>query len=471
MPPNELTPRADLQNLLDAALAVGGETSSFDFKEQLDLRKEDHKIRLVKAIGAFANTDAGGHIWIGISDARQIVGVPDDIAVLYDQTKVQGIANSFLAPPPEVQVRHGQRDGKKVIAIEVSSFKEAPCIVKSSLSSGGEKLVAGTILFRNAAAESAVLRAEGDMRKLCDAIVARRATAFVELIQRALVGVGPGRGEFAFAQHGAPPRRAGEAAVARLGALRDRAQNFWSAAPGETPFTEVSFAPDADLRLGREDLRTLIPRACVPGQHGFPFFNVSGGDVYQLQPWGWLGAIPFSEQPNPDLRPSYLWMLDRSGAFLYRERFWEDRPGSVIPGGVGLFHVLGNIIRLIRFLDRFGRALPGAVTDSTEFVLAAVLNNVQGRYLEDERGMSLSSLRRATIPEPRIEAQLVTALGTLRASREQLIVNLAEEVVWQSRRDNWPRQKLVESVPRAAQFLGAEYALPPIETVREANHA
>jgi hypothetical protein len=69
-PSNELAPRADLQHLLDAALGVGGETSAFEFKEQLDIQRDDHKIRLVKAIGAFANTDAGGHIWIGISDSR-----------------------------------------------------------------------------------------------------------------------------------------------------------------------------------------------------------------------------------------------------------------------------------------------------------------------------------------------------------------------------------------------------------------
>ena len=468
MPSNELAPRADLQNLLDAALRVGGETSGFDFKEQLDLRRDDHKIRLVKAIGAFGNTDAGGHIWIGISDSREIVGVPDDIAALYDQTRIQGIANSFLAPPPEVQVRHGQREGKRVVAIEVSPFKEAPCIVKASVSGGGEKLVAGTILFRNAAAESAVLRADGDMRKLCDAIVARRATALVELIQKGLVGLGPGRVDFALA-HRAPPRPAGEAAVARLNALRDRAQSYWSAAPGERPFIEVSFALDADLRLGREELRSLIPRACVPGQHGFPFFFVTGGDVYRLQPWGWLGAIPFSEQPNPDLRPSYLWMLDRSGAFLYREHFWEEDPRSVIPGGVGLFHVIGNIIRLVRFLDRFARALPDAVTEATEFVLSAVLNNVKGRFLEDERGMSVPPPRRATIPEGRVEGQLVTSLGALRASREEVVVNLLEEVVWQSRRDDWTRHTLVGAVPRAAQFLGTQYSIPAVESVPDAE--
>lgn len=468
MQSSELAPRADFQKLLDAALGVGGETNAFDFKEQLDLRKEDHRIRLVKAIGAFGNTDAGGHIWIGISDSRQVVGLPDDIAALYDQTKIQTIANSCLTPAPEIQVRHGQRDGRRVIAIEVSSFKETPCIVKQSMTGEREKMAAGTILFRNAAAESAALQAEGDMRKLCDAIVARRATAFVELIQRGLIGVGPGRG-LALAQS-EPDRPQAEAAAVRLEALRGRAQSYWSATPEERPFIEVSFAPDVDLRLGREDLRSLIPRACVPGRHGFPFFYVSG-DVYQLQPWGLLGVIPFAEQPNRERNPGYLWLLDRSGTFLYREHFWEDYSDSVIPGGVGLFHVVGNIIRLVRFLDRFGRALPDAVTEATRFVLSTVLNNVNGRYLEDERGADSFPLRRATISEARAEAELATSLGALRASREEVVVNLLEEIVWQFRRDDLSRHELVEAVPRAAQFLGPEYAIPAVESVRDAEQS
>jgi hypothetical protein len=47
-------------------------------------------------------------------------------------------------------------------------------------------------------------------------------------------------------------------------------------------------------------------------------------------------------------------MLDRAGAFLYREHFWEDYKGSVIPGGVGLFHVVGNAIRLERIPQPIG---------------------------------------------------------------------------------------------------------------------
>jgi len=460
MSPIELAPRADLQNLLDAALAVGGETSTFDFKEVLDVRRDDHSIRLARAVGAFTNTDTGGYVWIGISDSREIKGLTDEILAQYDQTRIQKLLNRFLSPPPNVQVRRCERDGKNLVAIEVSPFKDVPSVVKASLSAGRDDLTAGTFLFRNGAAESAVLQAEGDVRRLCDAIVARRASAFVELTRKGLVGTRP--------EASAPqPQPVGAAAEVRLSALRDRAQRYWSAAPGQPPFIQVSFAPAVDLRLGREDLRGLIPRACVPGRHGFPPHFVRGAEIYSLQPQGYFGAIPFSEEPNPELHPSYLWLLDRSGAFFYREHFWEDDERSVIPGGVGLIHVVGNLIRLVRFLDRFGLALPEVVTDSSEFLLSVWLNNVKDRYLEDERGPAPLSPRRRTIPEPRVEAQLTSSLGAVRSARADMVVNLLEDIVWQCRRDDWPRSKLVDAIRSTPRFLvdGGEYVFPASESV------
>jgi len=83
--------------------------------------------------------------------------------------------------------------------------------------------------------------------------------------------------------------------------------------------------------------------------------------------------------------------------------------------------------------------------------------------------MSLPPPRRATISGGRVEGQLVTSLGALRASREEVVVNLLEEVVWQSRRDDWTRHTLVGAVQRAAQFLGPEYAIPAVESVPEAE--
>ena len=60
----------DIDKLIDTAIETGGETNRFDFKEVLDLGTDEHKVRLVRAIGAFGNTDEGGFVLIGIAKLR-----------------------------------------------------------------------------------------------------------------------------------------------------------------------------------------------------------------------------------------------------------------------------------------------------------------------------------------------------------------------------------------------------------------
>jgi|GEM_PF-3183514 len=176
---------SNLDTLLDLALQIGGETDGFDFKELLDFRRNgEHKVRLLKAIGAFGNTDKGGHIIIGVTDDRLVVGITPELASTYDQTPIQKLAGEYFAPPPTVQVRHHQRGGKQLVFIEVAPFREIPSIVKKYEVQGKEKLQDGTFLVRTGAAESALLTTEGELRKLCDAIAGRRARAITELVNR-----------------------------------------------------------------------------------------------------------------------------------------------------------------------------------------------------------------------------------------------------------------------------------------------
>ena len=171
----------NLDKLIDIAIETGGETNRFDFKEVIDLKIDEHKIRLVRAIGSFGNTDEGGFVFIGISDDRTITGLTDEVFSSFDQTPVQSIVNQYLSSPPLIQVRKHERDGKQLVIIEVQPFAEYPSIVRQAAKYGSERLVAGSILFRNAAAESAVLTAETDLRSLCDVLVKRRASTFIEL--------------------------------------------------------------------------------------------------------------------------------------------------------------------------------------------------------------------------------------------------------------------------------------------------
>lgn len=433
--------KPDLDVLLDAALRTGGETNRFDFKETLDLGLDDHKVRLVRAIGAFANTDDGGFLLIGVSDDRRVVGVSESIAATYDQTRVHRIAAQYLAPPPALQVRHHEREGRRVIIIEIPSFEDVPCVVRQSATFGQEKIVAGTILFRTNGAESAALTSEASLRMLCDTIVRRRASAVVDLIQRGTLG--------------RPQQRAPEPHDV-VKAVRERANTVWSEADGAKPFIEVGFAPQRPIRMTAEQLKDVIPNVCIPTEHGFPFHTVVGAEVTRAMPWGLYGRIPFAPFDDATLAPTYLWLLLRNMAFVYREHMWEDSPQATIPGGVGVFHLLGNIILVIRFLGSLASAV--SLEDDETIQIWVALNNVKGRYLEyEDRGTSSPWRKHAS--ENRIDVQSEITLAQIRRSPQDVALELAEEAAWQLGRDDLRRYDFEQALKRAPSHLGREYRL------------
>lgn len=453
MPENERLaslppPRLHLDVLLDRALQTGGETDGFDFKEQLDFQKNgEHKIRLLKAIGAFGNTDNGGHIIIGVSDDRKIVGLSSELAATYDQSPVQRMVGIYFAPPPLVQVRQHERDGKKLVVIEVTPFRDFPSIVKKHEVQGKEKLVDGTFLVRNSAAESTVLTSEAEVRKLCEAIAARRARAIVELIQRGTVGLSSASQPSKQADH-----------FKSLKVVRERAETYWSSAPGAPPYLETYFVPERPLGLRGATLKDVFPSSAVPSRNGFPFHVVNNTTVETPTGWGWLGVIPFYEQPHAEHHPTYLWLLDRSGTFLYREHLWEDE-SQHFRQAIGIVHVLGELVLVTRFLDRLAARLD--LAEETRFRVGIAINNIGGRYITNEKMGFVDEYVGTT--EPRVEAFLDVTLGQLREGREDLVINLAEEIVWQFRRQDWSRQDLVTMLRRLPQQLGQEHGFPDKE--------
>lgn len=146
----------------------------------LDLGSPEHKVRLLRAIGAFGNTDKGGYIIVGISDDRQVVGLRPEIAKQFDQTNIQRMAGNHFTPPGAIQVRRHERDGKALVIIDVQPFREVPSVVSRHLDGGKEHLREGQVLVRNGAAESKVMTTETELRALCDAVAVRRARLIVE---------------------------------------------------------------------------------------------------------------------------------------------------------------------------------------------------------------------------------------------------------------------------------------------------
>lgn len=431
----------DLDKLIDTAIETGGETNRFDFKEVIDLRTDEHKIRLVRAFGSFGNTDEGGFVLIGIANNRTITGLTDEVFSLFDQTPVQRIVNQYLSPPPIIQVRKHEREGKKLVIIEVQPFTEYPSVVRQSAKYGSERLVAGSILFRNAAAESAVLTAEADMRKLCDVIVKRRASVFVELFQRGTIGRIITQKPDMYKE---------------LQTIRQKADREWPSPEGNPPYLEVGFSSAQDINLTSKQLKSLIPDACIKIHHGFPVFDVMGHTVHKRTIWGWYGRIPFSPLGDDSSPPSYLWILSKKGAFLDREHLWEDTQGSVIPDGFGIFHVIGRIILLLRFLENF--AISIEIDEKMLFRIIVTCNNVKNRYFQDER-VRFPSHHLPRAVEQKVEATIDVPLTDFRKDKKNIALALLDEIAWQFGRDDLNRQSLENLLLNAKDFLGREYIL------------
>jgi serine/threonine-protein kinase HipA len=111
--------------------------------------------------------------------------------------------------------------------------------------------------------------------------------------------------------------------------------------------------------------------------HGFPFIDHGlPRDVYALQGGVWRGVIPAQDHP-----PAYLWMLERSGAFLYREKIWEDDKASITGGHM---HV-GSLLEVCAATMCFLRRLAGPVSLAPTYQLALALNGMKQRGVVAQR--------------------------------------------------------------------------------------
>lgn len=237
----------------------------------------------------------------------------------------------------------------------------------------------------------------------------------------------------------------------RIMELRSKVDKFWLSGKGERPYLEIAFASGIDLNLSVGAIKSVIPGACVDTENGFPFYFVPNHKVHTSKSWGWMGIVPYSDEPNPNKIPSHLWMLTRGGVFVYRKNLWEDKEGSVIPNGVGIYHITSNLILLIRFIQNFARILK--LSELQNFQLEFICNNIRGRYIENEKNVSI--LEHNIINKDRVYAKIIVNLDKIYKDGEFIIANLIEEIVWQFGRTDWD-QFITYAIKNTHYYYGPE---------------
>ena len=128
----------DLESELIAEI-VRGETNKLEFKADLP---KDHK-KYIKTAVAFSNS-FGGRILFGVTDEREIVGLPDDTLYKTKDIITDSIYNS-CHPTIVPDIYCVSLSGKNVLVVEVLSGEDCPYFIKSEgLEKGTYIRVSGT---------------------------------------------------------------------------------------------------------------------------------------------------------------------------------------------------------------------------------------------------------------------------------------------------------------------------------------
>jgi DNA-binding XRE family transcriptional regulator len=136
--------------------------------------------------------------------------------------------------------------------------------------------------------------------------------------------------------------------------LLNAVELVWKRAGNHMPaWRQILVVPDK-LSVDRHVFEGLFPGTEIPPEqhvHGFPFIGHGHGlpdDVYKLEPDGWTGVVPH----EVDRPPSYFWQLQRNGAFIYRERIWEDDPMAITGGNIHFGAQFNLVIPAVFFYRR-----------------------------------------------------------------------------------------------------------------------
>ncbi len=460
----------DHNNIIKSALATGSESGRFDFKEILDPTDSKHKITLVKMITSFANTEQGGYLIVGIDDNCEVKGLEKKYLDSFDQTKIANLLERHIAPTPEFLVRKVEYEGKNLVIIDVTPFKEIPHIVTNGTNEGKEKLVAGVLYIRSGGAKATPVCSETELHRLCESIAQKKADSITALILRGLTGVYPNKNVLYDKSKEEPIKNVISEVNDNIVEARKLSLNYW---PEEydkkTPYIETYFNSISLSEVKLSIFKELIPKACVPVENNFPFTRYSGigrsGKLFDIINESFMGMNPYYEVPDAENPPVYMWALTRKLAFFYREPLWEDFDRSVIKGGVGLYHLIGQIILLIRFLHRIILFQDQEYKASSMiFQVGIRLNNMKGRYLSNEKGNNFF-INQRTAQKDVLEYSMLVSGQELIDTRMEIATTMAEEIAWKFGRDDLSRTKLSNLFDNARYDLGANYHFPHTENV------
>lgn len=226
-------------------------------------------------------------------------------------------------------------------------------------------------------------------------------------------------------------------------AIHEHAERTWQRSGNWLEnWRQVSAVPLAPLQIDATTFSTLFPKVVIPPEqhaHGFPFVDHGlPREVYALEGGVWQGIIPAKDHP-----PAYLWSFERNGAFLYRQKIWEDSFGSITAGHI---HI-GSLLEICASMVFFLRRLAGQVHLVPRYELALNLNGMTGRGVVAQReglasDMLLVDEPERLSPKERHSARIDVETETIASFPLGVVYDLVAEVLLDLRPDLTDRGKL-----------------------------
>jgi hypothetical protein len=100
-------------------LIAGGEGQAVEFKQEVPMRDESTKKKVVKSIAAFASGQ-GGTMLFGVADDTRVVGV--DPASLDKQMRaIVSMIRDSIEPEPPYELRTAEIEGMRLLVVEVAA--------------------------------------------------------------------------------------------------------------------------------------------------------------------------------------------------------------------------------------------------------------------------------------------------------------------------------------------------------------
>lgn len=171
---------------IDALIAIGRESANLEYKQSEPWASL--RLQIVKAALAFANTQGGGHIVIGMrrlaDDQYEAEGMAPEHLATYRLDDVQAQVNRYADPAVSLDGFRREHGGKTFFVIAVDEFEDVPVICRGG-SEDGELRQAAIYVRARRKNESAPIDNQTDMRALLALATEKALTARLQELARA----------------------------------------------------------------------------------------------------------------------------------------------------------------------------------------------------------------------------------------------------------------------------------------------